>query len=186
MFIGLSEIWTHKDSSSRHLANALLHLWRSVLFYFYLHSYTHCGHQENWTLIKQLEVACFTVKLHALYMLKMGPGRFELPTKELKAPCSTIELYTQYLSELDSNKHRTLPKNGDLPISRSLSAFLSLVIILEIIWLVRRKLPLLLLHYQFLYLIFCGVRVGVLRMNLLCPFRLCQIPESNQNLLFTR
>ena len=28
---GLSEIWTHKDSSSRHLANALLHLWRSVL-----------------------------------------------------------------------------------------------------------------------------------------------------------
>jgi hypothetical protein len=36
----------------------------------------------------QLEVACFTIKLHAL-----GAGRFELPTKELKAPCSTIELY---------------------------------------------------------------------------------------------
>lgn len=29
----------------------------------------------------------------------MGPGRFELPTKELKAPCSTIELCTLTLGE---------------------------------------------------------------------------------------
>ena len=31
------------------------------------------------------------------------------------------------LSELDSNKHRTLPKSGDLPISRSLMPWLTLV-----------------------------------------------------------
>ena len=31
---GLSESRTHKDSSSRHLANVLLHLWRSVLYVY--------------------------------------------------------------------------------------------------------------------------------------------------------
>ena len=48
----------------------------------------------------------------------MGPGRFELPTEQLKAICSTIKLYTPIcrLSELDSNKHHTLPKNAVLPL----------------------------------------------------------------------
>lgn len=103
---GLSEIWTHKDSSSRHLANALLHLWRSVLF---------GGHKETWTPIKQLEVAGFTFKRHA------PSGSRKIRTSNQRVKSSLLYHWAIHpLSELDSNKHRTLPKNGDLPISRSL------------------------------------------------------------------
>lgn len=90
------------------------------------------GRQESRTPVQGLEVLCFTTKLHALVI----DG-----SRKIRTSNRIVKSYLLYhwamnpkwerllLSELDSNKHRTLPKNGDLPISRSLISSITSILI---------------------------------------------------------